>query len=504
MLLEPDLIVNAFHEVLEDRSIVKDEALIQRYRRNVTALDRVIPIVLLPADEQEVFRIVSVANACSIPLYPISTGKNWGLGSKLPVLDRCVVVDLSRLNRIHHVDETSLYAIIEPGVTQAQLAEHLQLHHPALSFNITGTFAHTSIVGNVLERGDGAYARVHDLLGVKGVLGNGERFAVGGIWNTDPPLHHSRYVAGPDLVGLYNQSNFGIVTQMAFSLLQQCERRYLFWGQVQDDRLEKVVSTLNYFSRQRVINAGSINIGYANRFLQAGKTFKPHKSISQTEEEWNFYVLLEGTRPVADTLAREFSEALTPLCLGCGAFLVGGEHNPYDTLPLFAHPLIKPLLGVPDNQSIETIFRITGTDLPACAESMDVDDTPFGMKCCIFVIPLTGENVRRVASSVAKVRGLYGLNIKPSFFGDGRTLITIHFRSDSHDHIKNAELSELDIWNDLASLGFPPYRVSIDQMDRLRSLQPAFFNLVAQLKAVLDPKDIIAPGRYCPSIRLSK
>jgi 4-cresol dehydrogenase (hydroxylating) len=49
----------------------------------------------------------------------------------------------------------------------------------------------------------------------------------------------------------------------------------------------------------------------------------------------------------------------------------------------------------------------------------------------------------------------------------------------------------------LIGAGFPPYRVAIDQMERLVAFDPAFFDLVAKLKTALDPNGIIAPGRYC-------
>lgn len=55
-----------------------------------------VPLVLRPSSEDEVRRIVGLANEHRIALYPFSTGKNWGLGSKLPVIDGCVLVDLSR------------------------------------------------------------------------------------------------------------------------------------------------------------------------------------------------------------------------------------------------------------------------------------------------------------------------------------------------------------------------------------------------------------------------
>jgi 4-cresol dehydrogenase (hydroxylating) len=49
----------------------------------------------------------------------------------------------------------------------------------------------------------------------------------------------------------------------------------------------------------------------------------------------------------------------------------------------------------------------------------------------------------------------------------------------------------------MTEAGFPPYRASIDQMERLLRLRPEDFRLVRQLKSLWDPNGIIAPGRYC-------
>jgi 4-cresol dehydrogenase (hydroxylating) len=64
------------------------------------------------------------------------------------------------------------------------------------------------------------------------------------------------------------------------------------------------------------------------------------------------------------------------------------------------------------------------------------------------------------------------------------------------DRLMRAERSERMLWDTMIEAGFPPYRVSIDQMERLVALRPDFFALVARLKSVLDPNHIIAPGRY--------
>ena len=60
-----------------------------------------------------------------MPIYPISTGKNWGYGSRVPLHDG-VLVDLGRMNRIVDFDEELAYVTIEPGVTQRQLHAFLQ------------------------------------------------------------------------------------------------------------------------------------------------------------------------------------------------------------------------------------------------------------------------------------------------------------------------------------------------------------------------------------------
>jgi 4-cresol dehydrogenase (hydroxylating) len=130
---------------------------------------------------------------------------------------------------------------------------------------------------------------------------------------------------------------------------------------------------------------------------------------------------------------------------------------------------------------------------------MDVDQTPFGMKCCIPVIPPRGKFARQAAEKVSAMSARFGLNVKLSLFGDGRTLITIHFRTDDADQVRRAEACERALWDELVAAGFPPYRASIDQMPRLAQLDPRFFDLVRGLKAALDPNHIISPGRYCPT-----
>ena len=79
---------------------------------------RHIPAILYPTTLREVQDIVEAARANGTPLYPVSTGMNWGLGSRHPVRDGCVLVDLRRLDRLRDLNLAHGYAVIEAGVSQ--------------------------------------------------------------------------------------------------------------------------------------------------------------------------------------------------------------------------------------------------------------------------------------------------------------------------------------------------------------------------------------------------
>ncbi len=479
--LPPDL-------VLDDREVIE-----RRYLRNVTGLARDVPMVILPRSEDDVRLIVRLANRHCVALYPVSTGRNWGLGSKLPVQDGCAVVDLSRMSRIVEVNEEFGYAILEPGVTQLDLADHLRQHHPGLTLNFTGSFGLTSIVGNTLDRGDGLSARIHDLLGVRGILGCGDPFRAGGIWSnvgTGEPSHHTRYVAGPDLAALFSQSNFGIVTQLAFKLIHKAPRTYLLWGVVPDVQLEEAVTTLRRLAQQGVVDLQKAQLGYGNRFVHA-------RDVRSTQEQpgWLYYLHVAGTTRVADAVARDVFESMGPLSSPGGVF--DPDRDPESDLPVALHPIVKLLRGRPDTDSIQIVYRMTGTPLPEDPRDLDADAPPFGMKCVVAMVPFSSRHVRALEGIVATVRER-GVAVKASIYGDGRVLVTIPFRRDDPAEAALAQRAEATLWDGLRRKGFAPYRVAIDRMHSLVERDPEFFDVVAKIKAALDPRGVVAPGRYAP------
>src|SRR3989442_119103 len=92
--------------------VITERKLLAEYERATFATTQEIPLVVLPASRQEVQEVVSIANRHRLPLYPISRGRNWGLGSRVPVKSGCCVVDLKRMNRIANFDEQNAIRFI--------------------------------------------------------------------------------------------------------------------------------------------------------------------------------------------------------------------------------------------------------------------------------------------------------------------------------------------------------------------------------------------------------
>jgi 4-cresol dehydrogenase (hydroxylating) len=181
-----------------------------------------------PASVEEVQAIVRIANEFRIPLYPISTGKNFAYGGPAPSLRGSVVVDLKRMNRILEVDAERHFALVEPGVSYFDLYEHIQNRGLKVWVD-TPDPGWGSPIGNTMDRGIGytqGFYRDHAgaQYGLEVVLANGEVMRTGmGALPGSRTWQDYKYGFGPDPAGLFAQGNFGIVTKMGLRLMPQPE-----------------------------------------------------------------------------------------------------------------------------------------------------------------------------------------------------------------------------------------------------------------------------------------
>ncbi|PNG24387.1 FAD-binding oxidoreductase [Methylocella silvestris] len=176
-----------------------------------------------PSSVEQVQQVVRIANKYKIPLYTVSTGRNLGYGGSSPAQSGSVVVDLKRMNRVLEVNEAEAFVVVEPGVNFIELYRYFEANgHPFMV--ATPEPGWGSLIGNALDHGV-SYVMGDNFASARGlevVLPNGEVLRTGmGALPNSRLWHAFPYGFGPNINGLFSQSNFGIVTKMGFSLARK-------------------------------------------------------------------------------------------------------------------------------------------------------------------------------------------------------------------------------------------------------------------------------------------
>ena len=274
MTLPPGVSEEAFSRAMQDFANVVGQEWVFQKEEDVAAYNdafspfvaeperqRVASAAVAPTQVEQVQQIVRIASRYRIPLYAVSTGRNLGYGGSAPNLSGSVVVDLKRMKRIIEVNTREGYMIVEPGVSFIELQRYFEEHKIDYVPSAPGP-GWGSPIGNALDPGAG-FPYGDNFAAIKGlevVLANGEvmRTGRGGLQDSKLwPLY--KYGLGPDLLGLFLQSNFGIVTKACFWIEPKSELSQGFSiASFNDADLDPMIDAMNHLSNQHIISGFSI------------------------------------------------------------------------------------------------------------------------------------------------------------------------------------------------------------------------------------------------------
>lgn len=497
--------------------IAEDEISNPQNTQNVGEFHRKLGSTIQVIEKSSLVKIVEAANQFGMALYPYSRGFNWGYGSHLPAKDHAVLLDLSRLNQIVSVDEEQGIATIEPGVTQLQLSQELSRRGSRYYLDVTGSGAETSVLGNAIERGI-AYGslRVQQLVGMEILLGNGMKFQTGFGDFPNPVLAGLYpYGLGPDLQSLFFQSNFGIVMQGKLKLSLRPECMMGLSITVSESQLPDFVDKVADLVRAGYLH-GIPHIANRERTLSTLAPLVADAAdlpLAQARDlasgvltgDWILTGAVTGSRDIVSAKLRHIKKTLRSFGL------------------LFCHPLVqasiaeqikswlmdrlmtrqqkivfdaaKALRGFHQGQPSDAGIRFLQTDV-----SKAVDKSAEGFLLCTPLAPLQGQSAQvfsQVAAEQAKkhqVRCAMTLNIISDRILEA--VISVHFSRSSSEERDRAHACVNEMTEIFNGQGFYPYRINIDQHARFAGMSPSMAKVLSSIKQALDPKAVIAPGRY--------
>ncbi|HZV19424.1 MAG TPA: FAD-binding oxidoreductase [Sphingobium sp.] len=450
---------------------------------------------VLATTVEEVQGIMKICNEHKTPVWPISTGRNFGYGSAAPGTRGQIVLDLKHMNKILDIDPVLCTALVEPGVTYQQLWNHLKQNDIPLWLSCPAPSAIAGPVGNTLDRGVGytPYGE-HFMMqcGMEVVLANGEvlRTGMGGVEKSNT-WQAFKWGYGPYLDGIFTQSNYGIVTKMGLWLMPEPPAYKPFSIRYEnDDDIGLIVETLrplrianiipNAFVIANVMWEASAVIPRSKYYDGTGVTpAAVLEKIKQNEGvgAWNVYAALYGTAEQVEVCWNIVKKAVE--VSGKGRFIT--EEEAGNTEPFkYRAQLMRGDMTLQEFG----LYRWRGGG---------------GSMWFAPVSQAKGSETKAQMDLAQSILNEYGLDYVAEFvvgMRDMHHIVDVLFDRTNPAETQAAHECFGKLLTEFGKRGYAVYRVNTGFMEEAAQLYGKVKRDVDQtLKRALDPNGIIAPGK---------
>jgi len=524
----------------EWRALLGEEAVLTGektavYAANTLGMAEPLVAVLRPAEERLVAPLVAIAQVKAIPLYPVSTGRNWGYGNALPPDPEAVVVDLSRLAEILELDAELGLVTVQPGVTQAMLAEFLEERGAPFLVPVHGGGPHCSLLGNALERGYGITPYTDHfgaVTSLEGFLPDGMpyRSALAELGAREADRAH-KWGLGPYLDGLFSQGGFGVITRATIALAPRPEAVSFFHFPVQsEEAMAGAVSAIRSLTQELEGVIGGINLMNGRRVLSMIEPYPFGKVTAASTMDagevdrrlrrygtgpWTGVGALYGPKGVVHAARRRVRQTLRRAGFRPGfwdAPRMQAARSALDLLPRrwargprqrldkLAETL-QLLHGRPSSVALPLACWRTAA-APAAGPDLDPAQGGCGLIWHAPLVPLRADRARDYVAMVEDACFQYGIEplitlttLSPRCFDSTVPLLFDPSEAGAADRARQCQATLLARGREQ---GFLPYRMDIRAMRDVVDRDLPFWSLVGRLKRAVDPNGIMAPGRYGP------
>ena len=524
--------VHQWQLLLGPAQVLLNDAAMAAYGSDTGGAVRRVPAALRVLDGAYLQEVMRIASRHQVPVYPISTGNNWGYGSALPPRDDCVILDLSALTKVLDFDEEFGVVTLEPGVTQGMLAHFLDAGNYPYMVPVTGAGPNCSVVGNALERGYGITPHVDHFGAVtdlEAVLPDGNLYRTALREAGGQELARLfKWGIGAYSAGLFTQGGFGIVTRMSIVLQRKPECiNVCFFGLRDDSLLEPTIQAIRSILVKLPGTVGGINLMNQHRVLSMSAPFPVNQLgedglidpsvIQQLGQQykvlpWTGFGTLYGTDRVVAAARREIRAALSEVASrlyfftpsraralrSIARWLPGTTGKRVSSMADKLAQSLELVAGKPNEMALPLAYWRYPKAQQDTFKNPSRDGS--GLLWYAPLVPMRARDVRQYVDMVKRITYKYRMEPLITFTSINDRLfdstVPLLFDRDQSTAVTSAQTCYNELLDAGRAQGWFPYRVGIDNMRRLASLQPYSSAFHARLRKGLDPHDLMAPGRY--------
>jgi glycolate oxidase len=428
------------------------------YSFDATFKDSCPDVVVKPGDQEEIVKVMQLANRYGIPVTPM--GAATGLSGGAVSLAGGISLGLTRLNKIIKIDVENMMAIVEPGVITDDFSN---------AVNRTGVLFYppdpasskiSTIGGNVAECAGGPrgvkYGITRDyVLGLEVVLPDGKVAEIGNQVDGD--------MSGPDWTMLFvgSEGTLGIMTKIFLRLAEKPEAKQTLLAVFNslDDAATAVTTVIRSGTIPTTLEImDNLTIRAVDDYLKAGLP---------VEAEAVLLIEVDGTKVEVEKQTGQ----VIKVCRECGA---------------------ADIQIAVTNEDIDRLWKARRAISPACGK---INPTKISEDATVprSKVPDMVRKIKEIAKKYDLKMVIFG------HAGDGNLHPNILTNKHDHAEMEKVELAVQDLFRAALELGGTlsgEHGIGYMKAPFLKwELGEAGFEAGQKVKKAFDPDNIVNPGK---------
>jgi glycolate oxidase len=437
-----------------------DKTVLYTYSRDASLIEGMPEYVVRPVTTEEVSQIVSLASKNKIPV--VARGIGSGLEGGCVPAHGGIVLDMHNMDKIVEVNTKSLYAIVEPGVTHANL--NIELAKEGFFFAPDPASTDFCTIGGMISTNASGMTCLKYGDTRKSVLGLEVVLAGGTVINTGSKT--MKNVGGYDLTALFvgAEGTLGIITRAIVKVIPRPQTRATvaaYFGEV-----SKVGDAVVAIFARGVIPAACELMDRSA--IRAVSKYKPEIGLLDTDAM--LIINLEGSQV---TVKEEAAEVINA-CKKVGAIDVkeASRQEEMDSLWAGRRAVLSAANRLDDKKAAPNVAGDFGVPIEHVAHML--------------------KEVRRIAKES-------GIDIVSySHVGDGNLHSAMVVNVLDEEELARAEKAGEEIYNIVLKLGgtvAPEHGVGASKVKWLKKEQASSYEYMLAIKRLFDPNNIMNPGK---------